>query len=81
MDGWIVVLQNIVGTGGRTVYNWDSKCFPSRELAIEHGFTLDRSDDFNVARIENGKVVQFFWMDEELTPWPFEDVNNQLGLE
>lgn len=67
MEQYIVVIQQIVGNaeiGFHTLYNWDCEKFDTRAGAIDHGFEIRGSDDFNTARIIDGRLVSFDWMDE-----------------
>ena len=60
---YIVLCGQVVGSGPFvTVYNFDGQRFDNREDAIQHGFTLDRSDDFNIGVLRNGKLVSLDWM-------------------
>lgn len=66
---YIVICQQIVG-GDRqpfvTEYSHDGRRFPSRDAAISHGFTLGRSDDFNIGVLDAGQLVSFDWMDKKV---------------
>lgn len=69
MMDWIVVEQQVWCNerGFGINYGWDGERFGSRSAAISHGFTNDRSDDFNVASLEGDVVTGFFWMEDPLT--------------
>lgn len=65
-----VICQNIVGNtenGFSTVYGVDDDRFDTRQKAIDHGFTFDRSDDFNIGVWEGDKLVSLDWMDRVVT--------------
>lgn len=65
--GWVWVQGQIVGNleNWTTCYSWDGKYHPTREDAIKAGFRELDHDDFNVARIEDGNVVWWGWMEEQ----------------
>lgn len=65
--GWLAAAGQIVGTVDEysTVYDWDGGLYPSSEAAISAGFERFGSDDFNVGRIESGRLVWWGWMDKE----------------
>jgi hypothetical protein len=80
-----VLCGQIVGDGSQpyvTVYGFDDKRFPDRQQAIDHGFTLDRSDDFNIGVIEDGKLVSLDWMEKpvDTDPTLLADIAEQIGL-
>lgn len=64
---FIVLCGQIVGSGAlfETVYSFDGQMFGDRAAAIAHGFTLRRSDDFNIGALERGKLVSFGWMEDD----------------
>lgn len=47
-------------------YSSDLIEFADRQAAIDHGFTQDRSDDFNIGVISGCKLIDFAWMGESL---------------
>jgi hypothetical protein len=69
-------------TGSGVYYGWDGERFSTREAAIAHGFTLDRSDDFNIGVLQDGELVSLDWMDEvvENDPSTLADIEEELGL-
>jgi hypothetical protein len=80
---YIVICAQIVGSGPfRTEYSHDGKPFDSREAAIRHGFTLGRSDDFNIGILRDGKLVSIDWMERTVDAVPelMQRVANEIGL-
>lgn len=69
-------------TGHGIYYGWDGERFDTREAAIKHGFTLDRSDDFNIGVLVDGKLVSLDWMDEAVDDDPdtLAEIGEELGL-
>jgi len=66
--GWVALAGSIVGTASanETVYRWDHRYHPTKVGALNAGFGLAHgTDDFNVGRVVNGKLVWFGWMHEE----------------
>ena len=66
---YIVICQSAVGnpeSGYGVTYASDMREFTYRDDAIRHGFALGRSDDFNVGKIENGRLDGFYWMSGRL---------------
>ncbi len=63
-------------------YGWDGERFDTRKAAIKHGFTLDRSDDFNIGVLVDGKLTSLDWMDEvvENDPSLLAEIEGELGL-
>ncbi len=77
---WFVVAAYMVTNSvPAVIYYPDPQRFPTREAAVEHGFTLGRSDDFNVAAAEGRTLAWFGWMDKPLTD-DIPAVAKQLGL-
>lgn len=68
-----VICQSVVGNtnaGFSTVYAMDERRFDYRQDAIDHGFTLGRSDDFNIGVWHDGKLVSLDWMGEPVDTDP-----------
>lgn len=68
-----VICQSIVGGGDdgfSIAYAIDGKRFESRKAAIDHGFTFDRSDDFNIGVWDSGKLVSLDWMEKPVDTDP-----------
>jgi hypothetical protein len=66
---FIVLCAQVVGSGieaSSTEYNFDGRRFADRKGAINHGFELGRSDDFNIGIVEGARLVSLDWMDEEV---------------
>ena len=62
-----VICASIVGSmseGFGTFYSLDEDRFPTRKEAISHGFTFDRSDDFNIGVWSGSKLVSIDWMEK-----------------
>jgi uncharacterized small protein (DUF1192 family) len=69
MTSYIVIVQSIVGGDERemsTVYNWDGRHHLSIDAAVDAGWKTFDHDDFNVGRVEDGKLVWFGWEHEEM---------------
>ena len=69
-------------TGCGISYSADHTRFESRDEAIRHGFTMDRSDDFNIGVIDDGKLVSLDWMHELVddNPETLAEISEELGL-
>jgi hypothetical protein len=68
---YIALCGSIVGSGPfRTEYAFDGKRFPERAAAISHGFTLGRSDDFNIGVLRDGKLISVDWMEKTIDASP-----------
>lgn len=79
---YIVICQQIVGGDKspiETVYNWDRRRFADRPAAINHGFKIRGSDDFNIGVVEGDKLVSFDWMDGPLE-YPLAEVSKAIFL-
>lgn len=61
---YIVLCGQIVGPPFECLYGFDGERFFTRKEAIAHGFTLDRSDDFNIGVLKDGSLVSVDWMDK-----------------
>jgi hypothetical protein len=80
---FIVLCGQIVGSETfDTVYGFDGTQFHDRDSAIGHGFTLRRSDDFNVGVVDGGKLVSLDWMQEPVDTDPalLAKIAQQIGL-
>ena len=62
-----------------TSYTNDGMMFRRRRAAIGHGFISVGSDDFNIGRLIDGKLVSLDWMEEtvETDPEILADVQAQ----
>lgn len=83
---FIVLCGSVVGAtaaGFDTVYGFDGQRFPDRAAAVAHGFTLGRSDDFNIGVIEDGRLVSLDWMDRPVDTVPdvLAPIAAQVGLQ
>lgn len=78
----IVIVRRINGSveTWETAYSWDRQRFPTRELAIRHGFDSCGCDDFNVAVIRDERLVWFGWMDKELDRESLPEIAARIGL-
>ena len=54
-------------------YTADPERFDTLELAIDHGFKIAGSDDFNIGKLEYGRLVAMLWMDQ-LLPYTRSDL-------
>lgn len=66
--GWIVVVGRawMNPTGHGMNYYWHGEVFTDKALAVSHGFVMADSDDFNLGRVEDGRLVSLWWMDNNL---------------
>ncbi len=70
---FIVLCGSVVGGGDLpfcTEYSFDGKRFSDRQSAISHGFTLRRSDDFNIGVLTDGKLTSLDWMEKPVDTDP-----------
>jgi hypothetical protein len=82
MSTYIVIAQSIVGSperGYATVYNWDGRHHASVDAAIDAGWERFDHDDFNVGRVEAGKLVWFGWQREELPDYDLDEITEHIG--
>jgi hypothetical protein len=81
-NGWFATQPQIIGSleNWTTHYIWDGETCESRGFAISRGFTAFECDDFNVGRIEDGRLVWFGWMDEQHPVEDYAEVAAALGL-
>jgi hypothetical protein len=66
---WIALAASIVGNpegGYHSEWHWDGARWPTPAAAIDHGFGYGRSDDFNIGKIVNGRLVELRWMDDTI---------------
>lgn len=63
-------------------YQWDGDRFPTRKEAIERGYHLRDSDDFNIAVLHGNTLVSFDWLYESIDEdaETMLDIACQLGL-
>ena len=90
---WIVITGSIVGdpgSGYRTEYTSDLRPFSHKSEAVSHGFTLGRSDDFNLGFVRGGQLESLWWMDKRLyqdaatftdIPERLAAIGREIGLE
>lgn len=80
-DGWVALVGQLVGDLEQwsTAYGWNGLFYPDKEQAIRQGFIQADSDDFNVAKVENGKLTWFGWMDEQHPTEDYAAVAEQFG--
>lgn len=83
---YVVITQQVEGSarlGFSTACYSDLKLFDDRDRAIRHGFTLGRSDDFNVGTVQGGRMVAFGWMDQDFADgsgYDLEEIGQQIYL-
>ena len=80
---WIIIFQQIVGGDGRpfeTAYHWDGEYFKDWGWAKSHGFDTRGSDDFNIGKVVDGKLVGFYWMKKLLNDYPLREISEEIGL-
>lgn len=64
---WVVITGSATGDHGiYTEYSSDLREFSRKADAVSHGFTLGRSDDFNLGFIRGGRLESMWWMDERV---------------
>lgn len=63
---YIVIISRVTGSDFKVVYYWDGESFNTLKKAIKHGFTLDKSDDFNIGIVKGSTLVQLNWMDKDI---------------
>lgn len=66
---FIVICAQVVGSGPfEVVYNFDGRRFTERKDAIQHGFKIRQSDDFNIGvlSVDGTRLVSIDWMDEKV---------------
>lgn len=84
MTEYMAVFQQVVGNpdaGYGICYGEGSDRYPTRQQAIREGLKSRGSDDFNIAVIENDRLVSFDWMSEKLDyDDEFAEISQQLGL-
>lgn len=68
--------------GSGVSYFTDHSRFANRNAAIEHGFTFDRSDDFNIGVLEDGELVSLDWMHEMVDDdtETLAEISKEIGL-
>jgi hypothetical protein len=74
---WTGTLENL-----STVYTQLARPQDTRGNAISEGFAAYGSDDFNIAVIEDGRLVSWDWMDEvvETDPSEVRRIAAEVGL-
>lgn len=84
MPEFIVILQSCwcSESGSGVGYSWDGDRFSTREKAIEEGFTLRGSDDFNIGVVEGDRLLSFDWMQEPVgdDAQTIEEIAQAIGL-
>jgi hypothetical protein len=83
MAEYVVITQNMITTdddGFQTIYTWDGTLWDYPHDAIDHGFELRRSDDFNIGKVVDGQLSGFSWMYEELPGYDLHEIAAQIGL-
>lgn len=60
----------------------DLEQFDTNKAAIKHGFEITGSDDFNIGRIVDGRLVEFLWMKKPLKTSDIElhEIADDIGL-
>ena len=69
---FIVILAHALCSNGNIGidHSTDGRKFDTSAEAIKHGFTLGRSDDFNIGEVDGGKLMAVYWMDKRLDEKP-----------
>lgn len=76
---YIVITQQIDTWDGRREFAWDGLRHATHEAAITAGWSTYGHDDFNIGRVQDGDLVWFGWMFNEVDHERAE-VARQLGL-
>lgn len=69
MTEYITIAGSIVGNprdGYQIEHYWDGKRFATKAEAVANGFTMGRSDDFNVGIVRGRTLASLWWMDKQL---------------
>lgn len=82
---WIALVAQAEGSeqdGFRIAHYWDRLKFAYKSGAIDHGFQLGRSDDFNVALIGAGGLTEIWWMHKRIDEEPevLARISREIGL-
>lgn len=82
---FMVVKTQIVGNLESWSYDYtsDLELFADRQDAIDHGWHLYDHDDFNIATVQDGRLVAFGWDHEDFAPEDRDDlpeIERQLCL-
>jgi|JI10StandDraft_1071094.scaffolds.fasta_scaffold587877_1 hypothetical protein len=83
MKQYIVIFQSIIGGGERpfvTDYSWDGEYFNKFSSVKKHGLKTRDSDDFNIGHVKDGKLIGFYWMDEEMEGYDLDEIADSIGL-
>lgn len=66
LDGYCVIIATPYTANSEALFDYtsDGRLFDTRRAAIEHGYRVADSDDFNIGVFEEGNLVSFDWMDE-----------------
>lgn len=82
---YIVLLSQVIGNseaGFGIEHTFDGRVFDDRQAAINHGFALRQSDDFNIGVLQDGKIVSCDWMNEivDTDPGALAHIASSIGL-
>lgn len=89
---WIVITGSVTGDdrhGFGTEYTSYLREFSHKSDAVRHGFTLGRSDDFNLGFVRGGRLESMWWMDERVyqdakhlkeVPERLAEISREIGL-
>lgn len=63
-------------------YHWDGEQFEQCQQAIDHGFVVRGSDDFNVGVVDGDKLMDLLWMYETIEESKAElrKIQKEIGL-
>ena len=83
---WIVIAGNAVGDQGSgygVEHASDLRKFSHKSEAVSHGFTLGRSDDFNLGFVRGGRLESMGWMDKRVgnDAETLARIGREIGLE
>jgi hypothetical protein len=80
-SGWVCLRGRIIGSleNWETIYYWSGEFYADKQGAIDEGFRIDDTDDFNVGYVEKGVLTWFGWMDEKHPKEDYAAVAKQHG--
>jgi hypothetical protein len=81
---YMIVVQDVVNeTGAWTTHYLGGPAFDKRADAIAQGIEELGHDDFNIATLDNGRLVAYGWGDDDFGPdagYDLGEIARQLGL-
>lgn len=85
MKNYIVICSQAYCTPGGQAgisYHWDGKQFDQQQDAIDHGFDVRGSDDFNLGVVVGGKLMDLLWMNQTIgeSKSEIKKIQKEIGL-